>query len=46
MKALEFESVVTDSELAWRRTGRQHFEAAYVPEDAVYEQLIQDASDR
>lgn len=50
MKALEFESVVTpggqivweatDSELAWRRTGRQQFEAAYAPEDAVYEQLI------
>ena len=36
----------TDSELAWRRTGRQQFEAAYAPEDAVYEQLIHDASDR
>jgi hypothetical protein len=30
-------------DLAWRTAGRQRFEAAYCPEDAVYEQLIDDA---
>ena len=29
-------------ELAWRTAGRQRFEAACSPEDAVYEQLIDD----
>ena len=33
-------------DLAWRMAGRQRFEAAYVPEDAVYEQLIDDPSIR
>ena len=27
-------------DLAWRTAGRQRFEAAYSPEDAVYDQLI------
>ena len=33
-------------DLAWRTAGRQRFEAAYSPEDAVYEQLIDDAAIR
>jgi hypothetical protein len=36
----------SDSDLAWRMAGRQRFEAAYSPEDAVYEQLIDDAAIR
>jgi len=31
---------------AWREAGRERFEAAYSPEDAVYEQLIDDTSSR
>jgi hypothetical protein len=31
---------------AWRSAGRERFEAAYSPEDAVYEQLIDDAAAR
>lgn len=31
---------------AWRAAGRQRFEAAYAPEDSVYEQLIDDAPAR
>ena len=31
-----------DSDLAWRRAGRERFEAAYAPEDSVYEQLVND----
>jgi hypothetical protein len=31
---------------AWRATGRRHFEAAYAPEDSVYEHLIDDAPGR
>ena len=30
----------------WRATGRQRFEAAYSPEDAVYEQLMDDSAIR
>jgi len=30
----------------WRAAGRQRFEAAYSPEDAVYEQLLDDTSIR
>ena len=30
----------------WRAAGRQRFEAAYCPEDAVYEQLIDDTATR
>jgi hypothetical protein len=33
-------------DLAWRTAGRRRFEAAYSPEDAVYEQLIDDAAIR
>jgi hypothetical protein len=33
-------------DLAWRTAGRQRFEAAYSPDDAVYEQLIDDATIR
>jgi hypothetical protein len=32
-----------DSDLAWRTAGGQRFEAAYSPEDAVYEQLMDDS---
>lgn len=35
-----------DLDSAWRATGRQRFEAAYAPEDSVYEQLIDDAPAR
>lgn len=30
----------------WRALGRQRFEAAYAPEDAVYEQLMDDPATR
>ena len=33
-------------DVSWRMAGRQRFEAAYAPEDAVYEQLIDDPSIR
>jgi hypothetical protein len=33
----------SDPDSAWRYAGRQRFEAAYCPEDAIYEQLIDDA---
>jgi hypothetical protein len=39
-----WESSSLDSE--WRTAGRRRFEAAYCPEDAVYEQLIDDAATR
>jgi hypothetical protein len=35
-----------DGEIDWRAAGRQRFEAAYSPDDSVYEQLIHDASIR
>ena len=31
---------------AWKAQGRQRFEAAYAPDDSVYEQLIDAASTR
>lgn len=31
---------------AWREGGREQFEAAYSPEDAIYEQLIDDPAIR
>ena len=31
---------------AWRSAGRRSFESAYCPEDAVYEQLIDDSAAR
>jgi hypothetical protein len=30
----------TDEDAVWRGQGRQRFEAAYAPEDAVYDQLM------
>jgi hypothetical protein len=30
----------------WRAAGRRQFEAAYVPDDSIYEQLIHDPSSR
>lgn len=30
----------------WRAAGRQRFEAAYAPEDAIYEQLMDDTATR
>ncbi len=35
-----------DSDGSWRTVGRERFEAAYAPEDAVYEQLIDDSTIR
>ena len=34
------------SDDAWKSSGRQRFEAAYAPEDSVYEQLIDEATTR
>lgn len=31
---------IGDEDRAWRGAGRAQFEAAYAPEDSVYEQLI------
>jgi hypothetical protein len=31
---------VSDEENAWREASRRRFESAYVPDDSVYEQLI------
>ena len=36
----------TDEDRAWRAQGRQRFEAAYAPEDAVYERLMDEPSTR
>jgi len=36
----------SDLDLEWRGAGRRAFEAAYCPEDAVYEQLIDDSATR
>ena len=36
----------SSSDLAWRTAARQRFEAAYFPEDAVYEQLMDDSAIR
>jgi hypothetical protein len=36
----------SSEDLAWRSTGRQRFESAYRPEDAVYEQLMNDTAAR
>jgi hypothetical protein len=36
----------SEPDAAWRSAGRQRFEAAYCPEDAVYEQLIDDTAPR
>jgi hypothetical protein len=37
---------MSEEESAWRAAGRRPFEAAYAPEDSVYEQLIDDPSVR
>jgi hypothetical protein len=36
----------SDLDSAWRTAGRQRFEAAYSPEDSVYEQLMDEPSIR
>ena len=35
-----------DFDLAWRTAGRRQFEAAYSPEDAIYEHLMDDSAIR
>ena len=35
-----------DEDAVWRNQGRQRFEAAYSPEDAVYDQLVNEAPTR
>jgi hypothetical protein len=35
-----------DEDGLWRTQGRQRFEAAYAPEDAVYEQLMDETPTR
>lgn len=35
-----------DEDRVWRAQGRERFEAAYAPEDAVYEQLMDEAPTR
>jgi len=34
------------ADLAWRSAGRERFDAAYCPEDSVYEKLIDDPAAR
>jgi hypothetical protein len=36
----------SDEDTAWRTQGRERFEAAYSPEDAVYDQLVNEAPTR
>jgi hypothetical protein len=36
----------SNADLAWRIAGRQRFEAAYSPDDAVYERLVDDSATR
>jgi hypothetical protein len=36
----------SEEDTTWRTQGRQRFEAAYAPEDAVYDQLMDEASTR
>jgi hypothetical protein len=38
--------VAPDEDSAWRALGRQRFEAAYVPEDAIYDQLMDETPTR
>ena len=35
-----------NDDVAWRVAGRRRFEAAYAPEDSVYEQLIDETPSR
>ena len=39
-------NAIADEDGAWRTQGRQRFEAAYAPEDEVYDQLIVEAPTR
>jgi len=39
-------NATADEDAAWRTQGRQRFEAAYEPEDAIYEQLMDEAPTR
>jgi hypothetical protein len=36
----------SEEESVWRNVGRRTFEAAYAPEDSVYERLVDDPSIR
>lgn len=36
----------SDLDLEWRGAGRQAFEAAYCPEDSIYERLIDESENR
>jgi len=36
--------MTTDEDRAWRVQGRRRFEAAYAPEDSVYDQLMDETS--
>ena len=35
-----------DEDAAWRTQGRERFEAAYAPEDAIYERLMEEGATR
>jgi hypothetical protein len=37
---------ISDDDAAWRAAGRRRFEAAYVPDDSIYDSLIHDTSTR
>jgi hypothetical protein len=39
-------SKAADEDRFWRTQGRQRFESAYAPEDAVYEQLMDESPTR
>jgi hypothetical protein len=34
-----------DEDRVWLEVGRRHFEAAYAPEDAIYDQLLDQSED-
>lgn len=36
----------SEPDSAWQAAGRRAFEAAYAPEDSIYEQLLDDTSTR
>lgn len=38
----EIDSNLDDGDDTWRKIGQQSFRAAYAPEDAIFEQLIDD----
>jgi hypothetical protein len=37
---------LSPDEVAWRAVGKRRFEAAYSPEDSIYDELIDDPSTR